>query len=102
MLEKERQIRTTTEQFALQLQLSRQQANECATTLRETISDQVIHLTSARLVASCDPLTDMEYYRKIFTKLSNSLSELNTVIADLKVSVAGWYGSSGYRDNRRM
>ena len=50
MLEKERNIRTTTEQFALQLQLSRQQANECATTLQQTISDQVIHLTSARFV----------------------------------------------------
>ena len=42
----------------------------------------------------------MKYYRKIFTKLSNSLSELNTVIADLKVGVASCYGnSSGYGDS---
>ena len=50
MLDKERQIRSTTEQFALQLQLSRQEANECATAMQQAISDQVIHLTAARCV----------------------------------------------------
>ena len=37
MFDKERQIRSTTEQFALQLQLSRQEANECATAMQQFI-----------------------------------------------------------------
>ena len=59
MLDKECHIRSTTERFALQLQLLRQDANEYATAVQQAISDQVIHLTAARYVLDHVIITEL-------------------------------------------